>query len=694
MSGRQYRVKATRDIGAGTTSLAGVFGTESASSWSYSAGSLPSMREPVDMTFAAHLQAPATLITVHSNPATLTVTQQPCAVIDLSAIPCACGRAYVFDVGFGETITIEGATAVTLSGSTNREVRVIEATNITLAQDMVINATDFGDYALTVPAGAIITGEDGVNPARILTNGSPAILSSGGITLNGTIGEITSNSGVGISATQITINTPVTVRGADRAFSQAPSLVGFAIEGVVVPHAAIWNGNFANTNAIERGTGVYTTAVHATAPRYVQIRQAFAGGDGTSGNPYLIHDFTALSAMRDYVNANATGFRTAYYEVTADIAVWNEVTNWEPIGNASNRPFQGVFDGGGYIISNMRITGTNMDRGLFGTINGTNAVVRNVALENVNINSSSGIVGGIVGRLADGTIENCYVSGSITGGSRVGGIVGENVFGTVSNSYTTANVSGNEIVGGIVGANSGTVENNVALNPSITRTGGTDANFGRVVGGNWGGTLTNNHAWYGMEFVPSTGGSPTLTFPTAAKASNNINGACVFAYEYPDIVATPIYNSHLVTRAVTVNATPAGASASRSAYPANAAAMETVTLSQSANAGYTFNNWTSGAVTIFDGNKFEMGNAAVSVTANYAPIQYSIAYTLNGGTVSINNPTNYTIITPTITLHNPTRVGYTFTGWTWGVRRRRRKSRPAARVIGILWLIGLLSITL
>ena len=52
------------------------------------------------------------------------------------------------------------------------------------------------------------------------------------------------------------------------------------------------------------------------------------------------------------------------------------------------------------------------------------------------------------------------------------------------------------------------------------------------------------------------------------------------------------------------------------------------------------------------------------ITFVYTPIEYTISYTLNSGTVSTANPTKYTIETATFTLNNPTRTGYTFKGWT------------------------------
>lgn len=53
-----------------------------------------------------------------------------------------------------------------------------------------------------------------------------------------------------------------------------------------------------------------------------------------------------------------------------------------------------------------------------------------------------------------------------------------------------------------------------------------------------------------------------------------------------------------------------------------------------------------------------------TIVFKYAPINYTISYTLNNGTVSPANKTSYTIETADFTLNNPTRTGYTFKGWS------------------------------
>jgi len=230
---------------------------------------------------------------------------------------------------------------------------------------------------------------------------------------------------------------------------------------------------------------------------WAQTSTNFSGG-GTANSPFLIQNADNLALLATLVNANTGTYRSAHYRLTANIDLAH-IPNWTPIGNES-RPFGGVFNGNGYAISNLTITGNSDDRGLFGIISHQNAVVRELALVDVDITGNE-FVGGIVGGIGDGIIENCFVSGRIAG-RIVGGIVG-GIFdrAIVRTSISTVLISTNFVGGGIIGSaisniNNTTILNNVALNQSIT-----SANFiGRVVGMN-NSTLSENHAWSGMQAI-------------------------------------------------------------------------------------------------------------------------------------------------------------------------------------------------
>lgn len=80
--------------------------------------------------------------------------------------------------------------------------------------------------------------------------------------------------------------------------------------------------------------------------------------------------------------------------------------------------------------------------------------------------------------------------------------------------------------------------------------------------------------------------------------------------------------------------------------------------------GYKFDGWkVSGNGSKMDGNTFTMGDADATITAKYTPIDYTISYDLQGGSIS-NQPTSYNINTDTFSIPQPIKKGYTFIGWT------------------------------
>ncbi|MDR2558060.1 MAG: hypothetical protein LBC86_00735, partial [Oscillospiraceae bacterium] len=179
-----------------------------------------------------------------------------------------------------------------------------------------------------------------------------------------------------------------------------------------------------------------------------------------------------IGTVEDLMNIGADGGTPLHwdYHLTANLDLMG--IDWVPIGDSTNR-FSGTFDGQGYAIHNLEISGLYRSAGLFGEVGGTNnpeVEIKNLALEDVyiNVNSPSFEVyaGGIVGMSSSAllTIHNSYVTGSVTavgGPARAGGLVGNSTradFGTqltMTDSFNLASVNamgpGDSIAGGLVG---------------------------------------------------------------------------------------------------------------------------------------------------------------------------------------------------------------------------------------------------
>jgi hypothetical protein len=180
------------------------------------------------------------------------------------------------------------------------------------------------------------------------------------------------------------------------------------------------------------------------------------------------------------------------------------------------KPFKGVFYGNGHTISNLTIRGGNY-LALFGKldhgaevfnlgleavdVNGTGTYIGSLVgrnLEAVNVKGTSTYIGSLVGRNDEGSISNCYSTGTVSGDSRIGGLVGENNSGHITTSYSIGEVSGTGWrVGGLVGQNSGIISDSYS---SSDVTG--DHYVGGLVGLNYDGIISN---CYSTGSVPSSG---------------------------------------------------------------------------------------------------------------------------------------------------------------------------------------------
>ena len=175
------------------------------------------------------------------------------------------------------------------------------------------------------------------------------------------------------------------------------------------------------------------------------------------GSETTIYITTAqqLKRLADEVNAGDSKSDKTYL-LANDIDL-SGYPNWTPIGRFDPPddmlPFSGVFDGQGYSITGLKISGNEEARGLFGYT--YCSAIRNVVIRNPEIQGGDK-VGALVGHQAYSSegIENCAViGGKIQGSNRAGGLVGNMEESPIKNCYTTCEVIATDYhAGGIVGA--------------------------------------------------------------------------------------------------------------------------------------------------------------------------------------------------------------------------------------------------
>ena len=169
-----------------------------------------------------------------------------------------------------------------------------------------------------------------------------------------------------------------------------------------------------------------------------------------SNGSYTVTSADGLMNVAELVNGGKTDIN-----ITLDTDIDLTGKNWTPIGTSFSNKYTGTFDGGGHTIKGLTVTTNDQFVGLFGSI-GYAGTVKNVMMEDVQItsNRSSGFAGGVAG-YSDGTIENCSVSGSVSGTVYVGGVVGAQWNGSITGCSSSATVKGTVYVGGVAGQTNG-----------------------------------------------------------------------------------------------------------------------------------------------------------------------------------------------------------------------------------------------
>ena len=202
----------------------------------------------------------------------------------------------------------------------------------------------------------------------------------------------------------------------------------FSGKVTVTPDSTIESGTF-NGEVINNGTitgGVFNSTVSGNGTITGGTFNTPMTGSGTESDPYQIGTAAQLKRFRDIVNGSngQTPNRGACAVLTADIDLNNE--QWTPIGPDTDSAYTGAFDGQGYTVRNLSITGDFKRAGLFGCVK-DGAIRKLTVAGSVSCTADQGWCGGIAGYANDETIENCasLCTVSCTGkDARVGGIVG------------------------------------------------------------------------------------------------------------------------------------------------------------------------------------------------------------------------------------------------------------------------------
>ena len=215
-------------------------------------------------------------------------------------------------------------------------------------------------------------------------------------------------------------------------------------------------------------------------------------GSGTAEDPYLLADAEDLKVFRDLVNK--AGGNELCARLTADIDLGNEEwTPFNPASGAVSDAYAGTFDGDGHTIKGLKINSEVSNQGLFGVING--ATVKKLNVEG-SVTSSGNYIGGIVGMLYQGKIENCSFGGNVTTTKtgRTGGYAGGIASFAGNDATQTARISGCINTGNITGATKSTVGGIVgyAKHTTIENCYNTGAINGASRAGGIAGQLQNN----------------------------------------------------------------------------------------------------------------------------------------------------------------------------------------------------------
>ncbi len=295
------------------------------------------------------------------------------------------------------------------------------------------------------------------------------------------------------------------------------------LESVKLTGLSTENGNPAQITSHDKGGDTYTALV---APQTVAKGTAFIACKFTNGKVfvYKMKNDTEWKAGKEYTYTVSLAEAGPGYTVSEDGKTYTVYTakglkhvaelvneegktdinitltdnidltgiDWTPIGKFPSNSYTGTFDGNGKTITGLTVTTSDQYEGMFGFLCGT---VKNVVLTEVNVTGGTNS-GGVAG-WSYGNIENCSVSGSVSGYSIAGGVVGVQAGGFLTGCSSSATVNAGYLAGGVAGGSDyGATLTGCYATGNVTLEGNNAGNnyAGGVVGWNGNGTLTACYA--------------------------------------------------------------------------------------------------------------------------------------------------------------------------------------------------------
>ena len=264
-------------------------------------------------------------------------------------------------------------------------------------------------------------------------------------------------------------------------------VVTIDIDGVTQQMTSTGNEFSFNVNPLQAGHEVRISAkAEGKEQSYYTTEMVAYKGKGTEADPYQVYTASDLTGV----------YRKGYFKLMNDIDLTSYINQfspsegWESIGREGSETIH--FDGNGHKITGLWCNSTRNNTGLFSCF--ANGTIKNLTVETskgkqVKGGANTGI---LIGKMINGTIENCRVSGTVADGTPVGGLVGLFDGGKISLSQAniTINTTGEKsYVGGLVGEiTGGEIDQCVTLG-TVTATG-KESYVGGLVGKN-SATVTN-----------------------------------------------------------------------------------------------------------------------------------------------------------------------------------------------------------